>query len=128
MITALLTRRLFLCRYGRRFELLFSTNLLFSLLGRTTSLPIKEHTVDILLNLFKSTYAPSASPPIVCCCFGTSIVRRSPALHMHHRTVPSFLPMLKKTANGGLTLLDRAIKYLGAEHYEPAEVWQLTSF
>ena len=35
---------------------------------------------------------------------------------------PSFLPMLKKTANGGLTLLDRAIKYLAAEQYEPAEV------
>jgi hypothetical protein len=60
MSSALLTLRLFLCRFGRRFELLFSTNLLFSLLGRTTSLPIKEHTVDILLNLFKSTYAPSA--------------------------------------------------------------------
>jgi hypothetical protein len=34
---------------------LFTTNLLFSFLGRTTSLPIKELTVDILLNLFRST-------------------------------------------------------------------------
>ena len=34
--------------------------------------------------------------------------------------------MLKKTANGGLTLLDRAIKYLGAEQYDPAEVWRAT--
>lgn len=37
-------------------------------------------------------------------------------------TDPSFLPMLKKTANGGLTLLDRAIKYLGAEMYDAVEV------
>jgi hypothetical protein len=41
-------------------------------------------------------------------------------------SVPSYLPMLKKTANGGLTLLDRAIKYLGAEQYDPAEVWRAT--
>jgi hypothetical protein len=47
-----------------RFEPLFTTNLLFSFLGRTTSLPIKELTVDILLNLFRSTCGPV---PLVLC-------------------------------------------------------------
>jgi hypothetical protein len=100
-----------------RFEPLFTTNLLFSFLGRTTSLPIKELTVDILLNLFRSTCGP-----VVCWCSVWTQLTVTLWCVWCRLPVPSYLPMLKKTANGGLTLLDRAIKYLGAEQYDPAEV------